>query len=54
MPRFRLLDRNPAAGIQAALDEGNRTGPVPAEKVKAVLSALEAEWEAERNPRADG
>ncbi len=47
MPRYSVLDRNLSASIQAALDEGDRTGPVPVSDVRAILTALEQEWEAE-------
>ncbi len=47
MPRYSVLDRNLSASIQAALDEGDRTGPVPVSEVRAILTALEQEWEAE-------
>lgn len=55
MPRYNLLDRNLSAGIQASLDEGDRTGPVPVNEVAAILTALEQEWEAEAlvNTRVD-
>ncbi|MBJ7417539.1 MAG: hypothetical protein JHC88_19150 [Niveispirillum sp.] len=55
MPRYSVLDRNLSASIQAALDEGDRTGPVPVSDVRAILTALEQEWEAEAlvNARVD-
>lgn len=52
MPRYSVLDRNLSASIQAALDEGDRTGPVPVSEVRAILTALEQEWEAEAQVNA--
>lgn len=46
MTHFRLHDRDLAVGIQAALSEGDRTGPVQVVDVQLVLSMLEDEWAA--------